>query len=215
MRSDSQAAGQKPRSFIEDARRAQIVTSAVETLAEHGYAGTSLARIATRVGISKGVISYHFAGKDELIEQLVEQIYGRISAFVAPEVKREQTVVRRLAARFRALANYASTHRAEMVALTEIFNNLRDSNGQLRYGDGYNEDLYQQLEEEFRAGQATGELRSFDTRVMAVTAQAAIDAMIAYSDTNPDHDIGAHASELALLFEHAIKAPTTAPPQET
>ena len=42
---------------------------AIEVLAELGYAQTSFARIAERAGISKSVISYHFAGKDELLDR--------------------------------------------------------------------------------------------------------------------------------------------------
>ena len=33
-----------------------------------------MAEIARRAGISKGVISYHFAGKRELIEQVVNSV---------------------------------------------------------------------------------------------------------------------------------------------
>jgi TetR/AcrR family transcriptional regulator, fatty acid metabolism regulator protein len=43
------------RSFVSNARRAQIVEAAIETVAEVGYANASLARIAVRPGISKGV----------------------------------------------------------------------------------------------------------------------------------------------------------------
>jgi TetR/AcrR family fatty acid metabolism transcriptional regulator len=46
------------RSFVSNARRAQIVEAAIETVADVGYAGASLSRIAVRLGISKGVISY-------------------------------------------------------------------------------------------------------------------------------------------------------------
>src|SRR6202453_4771003 len=47
------------RTFIETARRAQIVAAAIDTIAELGYAQASFARIADRVGISRGLISYH------------------------------------------------------------------------------------------------------------------------------------------------------------
>lgn len=47
--------GQDGYSFIEAARRAQIVESAIETIAEAGYARASMAQIAPRAGISKGV----------------------------------------------------------------------------------------------------------------------------------------------------------------
>lgn len=205
MRPENSTSGQKRQSVIEQVRRAQIVDCAVEVVAELGYAHASLARIAERAGISKGVISYHFAGKDELFDLLVEQIYERITEFVVPHLDAETTVVGRLRARFCSIAAYLREHRAELVALTEILTNLRDSDGRLRYGDSFNEPYHQRLEETFRTGQDSGELRPFDARVMAVTVQAAIDSMVAYADTHPDHDIAAHAEQLAELFERAIR----------
>ncbi len=56
-------------SFIEKARRAQIMECAIETLAEVGYVKASLGQIAKRAKISKGVISYYFTNKEELLEQ--------------------------------------------------------------------------------------------------------------------------------------------------
>jgi Bacterial regulatory proteins, tetR family len=46
------------RTFIEAARRNQIVAAAIDTIAEVGYARASFARIAARAGISPGLISY-------------------------------------------------------------------------------------------------------------------------------------------------------------
>ena len=57
--------GQK--SFIEQARREQIVDAAIDVLYESGFAAASLGAIAERIGVSKGVLSYHFAGKRELL----------------------------------------------------------------------------------------------------------------------------------------------------
>ena len=42
-------------SFIEKARRTQIVECAIETIAEVGYAQASLGQIAKRAQISKGL----------------------------------------------------------------------------------------------------------------------------------------------------------------
>ena len=60
--------------------RAQIVAAAIDTVAEDGYANASLARIAVRLGISKGVISYHFAGKDDLIAEIISQVLQQARA---------------------------------------------------------------------------------------------------------------------------------------
>ena len=51
MRSENGKSGQpKDRTFIETARRAQIVAAAIDTIAELGYGQASLARIAERAG---------------------------------------------------------------------------------------------------------------------------------------------------------------------
>jgi AcrR family transcriptional regulator len=76
---------------VSNARRAQIVQAAIETLAEVGYANASLSRIAVRLGISKGVISYHFAGKDDLIAEIVSQVLQRARADMQPRIEAQTT----------------------------------------------------------------------------------------------------------------------------
>jgi AcrR family transcriptional regulator len=206
VRPESRSYGQKRASFIEEARRAQIIESAIETFAELGYANTSLARIAERADISKGVISYHFAGKTELMEQIVEQVYREITEFVLQRMEKETTATGALRVNIRSVAAYMRGHRAQLLALGEIFNNVRTADGKRRYGVAFNEPIYEARADLFRRGQESGELRSFDPRVMAITVQAAIDEMFAYWVTYPDHDLEAHADELADLFEHATRA---------
>ncbi|GAA1442141.1 hypothetical protein GCM10009602_18630 [Nocardiopsis tropica] len=197
---------QKRASFIEEARRAQIVESAVETLSELGYANTSLARVAERAGISKSVISYHFAGKTELMEQIVEEVYLDIARFVLPRTEKEPTATGALRANIRSVAEYMRDHRARLLALGEILKNLRTSEGERRYGVPFDEQVYAGREAIFRRGQEAGEFRAFDPRVMSVTVQSAIDGMFGYWVNRPEHDLEAHAEELADLFEHATRA---------
>lgn len=86
MRPENSPDGQR-RSFIEEARRRQILALAVEVLAEGGYAHASLARIAKHAGISKGVISYHFDGKDDLMTQVVIQLFVSGAEYMKPFVE--------------------------------------------------------------------------------------------------------------------------------
>lgn len=204
MRSKNRPDGQG--SFIEQARRRQIVEAAVEVLAEAGFAGASLARIAERAGISKGVISYHFGGKEDLMVQLVEQVYGEIGEAVFAEVTREETPTGMIRRYPMAVAAHMRDRRDHIAALGEVFNNLRDANGKPRFGHHTSDEMYRGLETLYRAGQQAGVFRDFDTRVMAVTQQAAIDAMFGYWVTFPEHDLEAHARELADLFDHATRA---------
>jgi AcrR family transcriptional regulator len=54
-------------------RRAQLAAAALQTLAELGYARTSLRDIAQNSGFSHGVLHYYFSDKIELITYCVRQ----------------------------------------------------------------------------------------------------------------------------------------------
>jgi len=54
-------------------RRAQLASAALQTLAELGYARTSLRDIAQNSEFSHGVLHYYFSGKFELITYCVRQ----------------------------------------------------------------------------------------------------------------------------------------------
>src|SRR5271154_5703440 len=84
MHSETQTANQPKVSFIEQARRAQIIDCAIDAIAELGFAQASLAQIAKRAGVSTGVISYYFAGKDELIDAVGRHVYATGEAMIRP-----------------------------------------------------------------------------------------------------------------------------------
>lgn len=74
----------KAKTFTESARRAQIVAAAIETIAELGYTRASFARIAKQANLSStGLISYHFANKEELVRTVLEDVFREIGAFMA------------------------------------------------------------------------------------------------------------------------------------
>lgn len=204
MRSKNRPDGQP--SFIEQARRKQIVEAAIDVVADLGFAGASLARIAERAGVSKGVISYHFDGKEELMAQVVEHVYGDIGEAVYAQIAQEKTPTAMLRRYPVAVAAHMRDRRHHVAALGEVFGNLRDADGKPRFGHHTSDELYRGLETLYRAGQEAGVFRAFDVRVMAVTQQAAIDAMFGYWVAFPEHDVDAHAEQLADLFDHATRA---------
>lgn len=71
---DTQAV-RRPRRPVDkfDQRRAQLADSALQTLAERGYARTSLREIAQNSEFSHGVFHYYFQDKVELITYCVRQ----------------------------------------------------------------------------------------------------------------------------------------------
>lgn len=57
-----------------DAQREGLVEAAAALLAEHGYAGCSIAAVATRAGVSTGTVYNHFTGKVDLVAEVFRSI---------------------------------------------------------------------------------------------------------------------------------------------
>lgn len=65
------------------ARREEIVTAAIEQLAERGIASTRVTDVAKALGISSGLIFYHFETKEQLFAEAFSFAAGRVLAEVA------------------------------------------------------------------------------------------------------------------------------------
>jgi len=208
MRPEFTPDGHERRTFIEAARRAQIVACAIDTIATLGYAQASLAQIARRAEISKGVISYHFVDKDELIRQVVAEVLKAFDSYMRPRIAAEfRSATRMLRAYIESNVEFmTTTHRKHVLALVEVVTNARRRAGNPLFDPKKYEAGLTELEQILRRGQRAGEFRRFSTRVMAASIRAAIDAIAAQMVTNPDLDIDAYGAELATLFEQASKA---------
>src|SRR5256886_7930984 len=93
--------GSSPRDEGEEARRVQLVEVTIDSLAEVGYVGTTLAEIARRAKVSPGLVAHYFDDKDGLLE----------AAF--------RTLARTLAARMRARLALARTPRGRVQAVID------------------------------------------------------------------------------------------------
>lgn len=79
------ADGRRP-TFTEQARRAQLIDVTIDLVAAHGYAGTSLARIAAGADITKAAVLYHFASKDAVVQAAYEQVLSALVSDVGAAV---------------------------------------------------------------------------------------------------------------------------------
>ncbi|MER5455232.1 TetR/AcrR family transcriptional regulator [Micromonospora sp. NPDC002389] len=197
--------GSQSRTFIEEARRAQIVNAAVETIAEVGYHRASMGKIGTRAGISRGLISYHFAGKSELITQVVTTVYTDAAASMAPMIDAETTPAGQLRAYISSNLEYMRAHPARMIALVEILTS--GGLGDLPDADPaeFDRQLLLPLEQLFEAGQASGEFRDFDVTVMARIVRGVIDAVPTALSRDPGLDIDRYLREITTAIDHATR----------
>ena len=207
MQSKNIAADQDKRSFIETARRAQIIECAVEAFADLGFAQTSLAQIAKRAKVSTGVILYYFAGKDELIGDVVAHVFATGENFIRPKVAAQGENPRKaLAAFIDASVGFIASNPKYVLAVMNIMRAGRTETGALRFDPT----VEQPRQAGFRAilewGQREGAFRSFDVRVMVVTIVEAIDAIPAQLAAEPALDLKSYAQNLVELFDRATRA---------
>lgn len=213
IRSESNPAGQQSdRTFTETARRAQIVAAAADTIAELGYGQASLARIAETAGTSKGVIIYHFGGKDELIRELVTESVARGVAYMEPRIDAEPTGAGKLRAYIESNLAFMHENRNHMVAIVEIVLSARAADGSRLYDPSVQDAGVAALQQLLAYFQGAGEFRAgFDPHVMAMAIRAAINAVPAQLARDPALDLGHLAHELADLF-HVATRPGETPP---
>ena len=203
MRPENSTNDKNELSFIEKARRAQIVESAIITISTLGYAKASLAQIAIRAGISKGVISYHFAGKEELIQQVVTEVYAAAAANMGPQIQAESTAATRLKAYIESNLAFMRNYRKHIVALHEIWSNRRSNDSASSLIMMKHESGLCDLERLLVHGQDTGEFRDFNPRTLAAIIRNTIDMASHQSAANEDFDWDEFARELVALFSRA------------
>ncbi|MEU4769444.1 TetR family transcriptional regulator [Actinosynnema sp. NPDC023794] len=200
----------KPRSggqtFTEGARRRQIVTAAIETIAELGYAGASFAQIAKRAGLSSpGLISYHFADKDELVGQVVAEVYRTGGAQIRPSAAQAGSSADALLAFVRGSVAFYDSHRAHMRALIQILNGHPQARE--RWVDQANNAELDGIEQVLARGQRDGEFRGdFVPRVVAVIIRDLLSGALMRLLTTPDLDVSAYTRELVALCRRAVGA---------
>ena len=190
------------RTFIEQARRRQLVTAAIEQLAEAGYAGTTLAAVAARAGVSKAAVLYHFTGgKDELLGEVVAAVTGDATVAMTTAITTETTMAGRLRAYITANVGFLAAHRREVLALLAVFNGASPRPDGSTLWEPISERIVAELAGLLHAGQQEGAFGAFSPMVVARSVRGAIDALEPVLRHHPEVDLDAYAAELAAIFE--------------
>ena len=72
-----------PKVGMEPIRRQQLIDATMATIDEAGLADSTIMQISRRAGVSAGIISHYFGGKDGLLEATMRHILADLGASVA------------------------------------------------------------------------------------------------------------------------------------
>ncbi|WP_214327730.1 TetR/AcrR family transcriptional regulator [Nonomuraea sediminis] len=180
------------------ARKAQIMEATIAVLAERGYAATTFEAICEQAGLSsKRLISYHFSSKDELMAAISGQVVADAAAFMRPALDAAEGAREQLVAFIRSNVAFLAAYPGHVRALQQIV-----LNGVPGW-DSESDAAADRLAAMFDHGQRSGAFRRFDSRLMAMTLRAAIDAAASRLLDEPDPE--ACADELVETFDRATR----------
>jgi AcrR family transcriptional regulator len=210
--SNNQSDSQNRRTFVDEARRAQLIQCAIDAIDEVGYKRATLTEIATRAGITKGAIFYHFANRDELMNTVFMHVVNAGSEFILAGVRAAETPRDQLRAYVQSFVASLRVDPRAIRVLFVIMRNLADENHGREWSP---EDLAMQeaaiapLQDILRRGQEAGEFGEFDVRSMALMIRGTTEMIPPYLDAYPGLDTEAYGRDLVLFFERAcgVKRP--------
>jgi len=160
---------------LTDRKRDAIVQAAIAEFREHGFAGTSMDRVAAVAEVSKRTVYNHFPSKEELFEAILWQLWQRSQALAGvrydPQAPLRGQVLELLTQKMRLLCD-PSFIALSRVALAEMMHTPERVQAMLT--------RLAEKEEGFgawiRAAQADGRLRAADPQYAAHQLQGMVKA---------------------------------------
>jgi len=105
-----------------EATKARLFEAALQLIAERGFTGTTVDEIVEKAGVAKGTVYYHFAGKAELVEALIESQLAPLSLRFASTAARTQDPRERITELVRAELEWIRDNRSfAKVLVTELW----------------------------------------------------------------------------------------------
>jgi AcrR family transcriptional regulator len=164
------------RTFIEEARRKQILDIALEKITREGFENTTIHEIANQAGISKGVIYYHFKGKHELVREIWKVLFEELFEYRKIRVENQKTATAKLRVYLESNIEFIRANYNKFVTLHKMGIDMGYENSDANhwYGEAF-ERCFKYLSTILTEGQQKGEFRKFSTDLMAAVIQAAFE----------------------------------------
>lgn len=179
-------AARKEATFIEIARRQQILEVALTMFADKGFHQTSLAEIASELKISKGVISYHFNGKSDLGQEVIRHIIRKLSKTIQERVDRQNTGRDKLLEFVSACIDYMDTHRTDYLTYMDTmgcFGSMQEKRDMFAWANRNTREVLVGL---IKEGQADGSIGKIHAQNSADVLQSIMDGLMEATAAEPD-----------------------------
>jgi len=166
-------------SFIEEARRKQILEIAMNRIINYGYENFSIQEIANEANVTKGVIYYHFKGKEELIGTLFANINNELFEYRAKLVEKQKSAVKKLETHVLETFAFLTQNHNKLVAILKIGLDLKSPKASKNlFGHEATGRCNNFIEKILSDGIKSGEFLDIDPKSAAPIIQAAADGLL-------------------------------------
>jgi len=87
-----------PKLGMQEIRREQLIDATIGTIERYGFAETTIARISQAAGLSSGIISHYFGGKNALLEATMRSLLRELRTATVSRLRRCRCPEERIAA---------------------------------------------------------------------------------------------------------------------
>jgi TetR/AcrR family transcriptional regulator, fatty acid metabolism regulator protein len=175
----------------------------VRQLPDVGYDSVTFGSVGRELGISKGLISYHFPQREDLMAAAVEKIMADFAASF-PDPVPGAPAADNLRVLVASALDYAALHATAMAALLEIGEHWRGPAGRLLAAP-WRQAALQTVEETLRQGQESGDFAAFDCHLAAIAIQGILDGQVAAWRREPPEDATVQSRMIVGLIERMVR----------
>ena len=65
-----------------DAKRSELLAAAIAVIAQEGYAGATMRKVAQHAGCTTGAVTYYFANKEEMVSAVAQTLFDKVDALL-------------------------------------------------------------------------------------------------------------------------------------
>lgn len=193
-----------------EVRRDQLADATLAVVADHGLRGLSIAAVARRVGLAPSAIYRHFAGKDAMLDAVLERLRERLLGAVAAARAETDDPVEALRRLLRRHMQLIRLNRAlPRIVLSDDYHLGHPERRQRLLGvfSGYLDGVAGII----RQGQRRGRIRSdVNARSLAILFLGLIQpAGVLWTLSDGRFDVTGQARAAWPVFEQALRVPGT------
>lgn len=172
--------------FIEEARRRQIIDAARKVFLATGFEKSTIMQIAEAIDVSKGVILYHFGSKSDLGKAVLEETLASYGEHITQELAKIESATEKVLAFPVICAAYFENRQDEFTLYMDALGSFGEVGEKRSYMAHANTTQRNYLVRLINNAKRDGDFKGVSAKPLADTIQAFVDGINSQYCADPD-----------------------------